>query len=120
MVNGRGNPDIILTNRHGLLNYTYRRGDITISDHLPLHLTLSYKPIRISATSTFNTKRADWDRYKRHIQDEYVNTDFNNLPDRLTKHDVDNRLQNWFHNLVSARAITVPKTSIKYTPFPFI
>ena len=41
----RGKPDIILSNNHNMYNLAIQQGDLTTSDHLPIIVKISTKPI---------------------------------------------------------------------------
>ena len=117
---GRGKPDVILCNQHALLNFNITKGDLTTSDHLPIHLTLSSKPIRIPATSIYNPKRTDWTAFKNHIQLQYHRNNEDDLhpPENMTTSQIDEKIDIWFNKILTAREEIVPKSTINFNSFP--
>ena len=54
---GTGHPDIILGNRNALFYSRIYEGNISTSDHIPVVLELSTKPIMIPVTPRLNMKK---------------------------------------------------------------
>ena len=59
LIGRNGKPDIVLSNRHNFLNMVIEAGSITSSDHLPLIIRISTKPILKEKQSSLNYKKAD-------------------------------------------------------------
>lgn len=62
--NARSNPDIILRNRYGFLNYAIKEGDLTTSDHIPVIFTLSTTPIVKETCPRKIYSKTNWERVK--------------------------------------------------------
>ena len=68
--NHQGKPDIILANTSFLqLAYNITEGPRhTSSDHIPILVTASTSPLAIPIPPTYNYNRADWPKFKEHME----------------------------------------------------
>ena len=60
-VHRNGKPDIVFSNRNAFLNYAIERRTLTSSDHFPVILKLSTKPIVKIVEKKRCLKRTNWD-----------------------------------------------------------
>ena len=67
---GSGTPDIVLANQQAHFNISLQQGPLTSSDHLPLLVKISTKPILIAETKRFKIKEADWPKFREKIQEK--------------------------------------------------
>ena len=68
----RSTPDVALTNQAAFHNMTITKGDMgTTSDHIPMEIHLSARPIRIPIKERYAPSKANWDEYRK-ICEEYV------------------------------------------------
>jgi len=65
---GKGRPDIILGNRNIHMNYAIQEGPLTTSDRIPIIFTLATSPIMIPQAKMYDYKRADWELFKRDME----------------------------------------------------
>lgn len=110
-----GKPDILLSNRHHHLNYALQRGELTSSDHWPVILTLSTKPIIIEMARRHNTKQANWEGFKNELGNQIQEEEENIIRD---KNYVDNKLEKWFTRILNARDNNIPTTAYRTLPHP--
>ena len=59
-IHRNGKPDLIFSNKLAFLNFAIIRGNLTSSDHLPVILKLSTKPIAKEGTERFKFANANW------------------------------------------------------------
>ena len=71
LVRREGKPDISLSNKKAFLNMAIENGKITTSDHLPVIVILSTKAIS-KVEERMNYNKADWEKYKRLIEDKII------------------------------------------------
>ena len=88
LIGRNGKPDIVLSNRHNFLNMVIEAGSITSSDHPPLIIKISTKPIIKEKQSSLNHKKADWEKFQKTIKENITLTNMNNK----TKADIDHEL----------------------------
>ena len=67
-VHRNGKPDIVFSNRNAFLNYAIERGTLTSSDHFPVILKLSTKPIVKIVEKKRCLKRTHWDMFKGRME----------------------------------------------------
>ena len=111
--NHRGKPDIILANTSFLhLAYYIKEGPrLTSSDHIPLLITASTSPLAIPSPPTYNYNRADWPKFKQHM-DQLPLPNIINQPTINLETMWDTLIQ---HMLQGANN-HIPKTSFKIIP----
>ena len=83
LIHMRGKPDMVFSNKLAFLNYAILQGKLTSSDHLPVIIKLSTKPIVKEGQTRYKYKTANWELFKEKIEEkteaENIN---NNLSDR--------------------------------------
>ena len=67
-VHGNGGPDIVFSNRIAFLNYAIERGSLTTSDHFPVILNLSTKPIIKRIESKRRLHKTNWETFKNNLE----------------------------------------------------
>ena len=107
-------PDAVITNRISYLNISIQPGDITTSDHLPIVITISTRPIANEKQPKFNFKKANWQKFQEKISNNTILTNMNNL----TKDDIDKETKNWMNTIISSANETIPKSKIHYLTHP--
>ena len=60
---GGSTPDMILGNNKTYHHMGITIGTITTSDHLPMEIIISSKPIRIPCQHRYNYKKAKWEQF---------------------------------------------------------
>ena len=108
--NSRSNPDKIFSNKHHYLNCTSEPGEITTSDHLPIIFKLSTKPFIKEKPKVYNTHKADWDIFQRHL-DSQVNV--TNLEGHSVER-IESETQRWLKTIKNAMDKAIPKSSHQY------
>ena len=110
LIGRNGKPDIVLSNRHNFLNMVIEAGSITSSDHLPLIIRISTKPILKEKQSSLNYKKADWEKFQKTIEENITLTNMNNK----TKADIDHELMQWTDSIQKATETSIPKNKTNY------
>ena len=89
------------------------------SDHLPVILKLSTKPIAKAGTERFKFANANWELFKEKIEEKIENENVNNnLTDRqdtdaaIIENSI-NSINKWINIIKETREI-IPKTKINY------
>ena len=116
---GKGTPDIALCNRHANLNISLKQGPLTTSDHLPIYIIISTKPIQIRCREKLDFNRANWKKFEEIVQNNMLNIDINDNS-HLTKHQIDQEINKWFENIKNAIDQAIPKVSTVTLPHPKI
>ena len=114
LIGRNGKPDIVLSNRHNFLNMVIEAGSITSSDHLPLIIRISTKPILKEKQSSLNYKKADWEKFQKTIEENITLTNMNNK----TKADIDHELMQWADSIQKATETSIPKNKNNYHIHP--
>lgn len=109
--NSTTSPDIVLTNTRTFHNLHLTPGPLTPSDHIPIIARITTHPIRIDIKPRKTFHRADWDGYKRQLQD--VETPTNPYP-RLE--DIDDYLQEWTRLVQDASDDNIPTIRQRIVP----
>lgn len=97
-------PDKIFSNKHHFLNTYMQPGNITSSDHLPIILTLSTKPIYIEQEARINTKHADWEAFRTTINESTHPINVNNI----TTDEIEDHLHSLILNIKNAMNTCIP------------
>ncbi len=105
--NAATNPDKVFTNKHNYLNTLIEPGNITTSDHIPIILTLSTRPIYIKTKEFFQYNKANWEQFKEILSDKIT---VKNL-DNYTTNEIDNEVNSWIKTVKDAMNKTIPKSS---------
>ena len=108
-------PDIILGNNRIHHNIHIAPGPLTSSDHIPLIVTISDKPIKTSIPTTYDFNRADWEGFQNYCTNNIniMQIDQNSLG---TKQEIDTRLDKWFKTIKDAADLFIPKKQMKNIP----
>ena len=114
LVGKQTKPDVILANRQAFFNVSINPGTLTTSDHLPINITISTKPIIKEQKTRFNFKRANWEKYQELISDNTTMTNLNNQ----TKDKIDEEMESWLSNITAAASEAIPVTGLKYLIHP--
>ena len=101
-------PDKIFCNKHSYLNTIIEQGNITASDHLPIIFKLSTKPFYIKQTETYRMGRADWELFKKTLDNKITK----NLQNS-TKEQLEHETKKWLNIVRQAMDIAIPKTTYK-------
>ena len=109
-----GTPDHVYTNRNFTYNYWIEPGPLTVSDHIPVVITISTSPIQIPIIPRFSMTKADWTSFKAEL-DEFEWTDLLHK----TKHDIDQELDKVTDRIKTAMTNNIPKISFRVLPAPF-
>lgn len=110
-----GKPDIILANRWANLNYVIEEGPLTTSDHIPIIVTLSTRPIRLNTMPRKNLKRANWEIFKESIEREV-----NNMPPEIkepghyTANQISQRLETWLQAVKKGEEDAIPNQALTF------
>ena len=73
----KGRPDIVLGNRYANLYMRMYEGNLTTSDHVPVIMEVSTKPIMTQITPRWNLKRTDWDNFKTILSNQMIEQERN-------------------------------------------
>ena len=104
-------PDIVLTNRN-IYHYAHITTlDQNVSDHAPICLKLSYKPIKLPAAEHEIIKKANWELFKDNIKSKLTpinlnNKNYQNINTTLDKIEI---------TVNEAQNLAIPKSKIKYS-----
>ena len=109
----KGKPDLIFCNQQFLhLATLIREGDrTTASDHIPIHLTFSSNPIVVPNEPKFNYNRADWSKFKDHMEE----LDLPNLIGKNTS-EIDRHWEKLFNHMIEGANKYILKSSYKIIP----
>ena len=86
-VHKNGRAHIVFPNRNAFLNYAIERGSLTTSDHFPVILKLSMKPIVRRVERGRCMRKTNWDAFKGKMEAR-VNAAFN-LAELENREDID-------------------------------
>ena len=108
-------PDIILSNTKTYHNHIIEAGPVTISDHLPLILTITAKAIKIPSTPKFNYSKANWEKFKDSVQNNIHEA----IPSRNSgAEEIDKAIETWYNIIIKAMQGNIPKTNTQVTHKP--
>ena len=80
-VRGRkSKPDVVLTNKACKHHHVVETLPKNISDHAPIRLIISSRPIKIPCREYEKTKSADWNTYQSYIKNNISRDNLNNKP----------------------------------------
>ena len=100
--------DLVLTDLSHMCDQLVTHADFD-SDHLPVTFSLSQEAILKPVSSVFNYKRADWEKYK-----DYIENNFNHNPTLQTKADIDAALEVFTSCILEARNLSIPRIQVKF------
>ena len=107
----RTNPstiDLVLTDQGHMCDQLVTHADFD-SDHLPVTFSISQEAVLKPSSTVFNYHRADWERYKNYIEDN-----FNHYPNLQSKADIDAALEALTSCILEARNFSIPRTQVKF------
>ena len=100
-----------------------QRGILTSSDHYPVVVTISTKPIIKEVKPSLIFRKADWNKFKENVNQEIMktNNDINldeDRTNRIDKEKVDRALEGWTNAVTNSvkRSIPERKTCIALIP----
>ena len=108
-----GKPDIIFCNDHFLHLATHiKEGDrLVASDHIPLHVTFSSNPIAIPDCPKYNFNRANWPKFRQHMEEL-------ELPNLINKDssEIDKQWEKLINHMIAGANKYIPKSNFKIIP----
>ena len=112
LIHRNGKPDLVFSNNLVFLNYAIIQGKLTSSDHLPLIIKLSTKPIVKEGQDRYKFKAASWELFKEKIEEKIEAENRNN--NLIDRQDIDaiairNNLIKWISIITEARDEIIPK-----------
>ena len=112
-----GRPDVLLGNRNAVMYSRIYEGSITTSDHIPVVLELSTRPIMIPVTPKLNINKTNWDNFKLLVGEEMISNE-QNLRDTeiINKEKIDEHLERWMKIIQTSIAATAPMKSYRMQP----
>ena len=114
MVRKKTKPDVVLANRQAFLNISMEPGPLTTSDHLPIKIKISTKPITIEQKKGFNFGKANWDRYQEIIINNTQISDLNNV----NKETIDAEIERWMKTITNSAKEAIPIRKMNYLIHP--
>ena len=105
---GATTPDIILGNRKTYHYMNTKVGPATTSDHLPIIITLSTKPIQMPCNPRYNYKEANWEQYKEKVSNKLQEE--RNI-EEATLEEIDEELDRWYTAVEEGMESAIPKTT---------
>ncbi len=107
--NSATSPDNFFSNKHNYINTLTEPGDITTSDHIPVILTVSTRPIYIKTKESCQYNKAKWEDFKEILNNKFTERNLNNF----TIDEIDQELNSWMRTVKYAMNKTIPKRSHK-------
>ncbi len=108
--NSRSTPDIILTNNKTYHNIDIQTGPTTSSDHLPIIIKITAKPVKIETSPTYSLKKTNWEEFKITTQHKTRNINVDPYMDQQT---LENSLKEWTTAITSTMEEHIPITKHK-------
>ena len=113
-----GTPDIILGNRKIHLNVSITQGPVTTSDHIPIIVKISTKPIMTPSKKHLQIKKADWAKFKSSILENEKEAKIDINDRNITKEIIDEKLIKWQSIVKEAIKEAIPEAKNKILPHP--
>ena len=114
---GTGHPDIILGNRNALFYSRIYEGNISTSDHIPVVLELSTKPIMIPVTPRLNMKKTNWENFQSLVREEMIVNEQNmRNTEIINKEKIDEHINKWMTTIQTGIKATTPMQSFRLQP----
>ena len=112
-----GKPDMVFSNKNSCFNFAITLGKLTSSDHLPVIIKLSTKPIVKTGQEKYKFTEANWDLFKEKIEMKIETENRNN--DLTQKNDVDaliieNNIIKWLSIITETCDEIIPKAKFTY------
>ena len=112
-------PDIILTNKRAIFNHNITQGPIAPSDHIPLIIKLSTKPIISEIISSPNIKKTNWELFSTKVQNNITEQENDNKLDNqinITRDTLDKSYKTWIYDIKNSFEQCTPMKKIKLLP----
>ena len=107
---GTGTPDVVLCNRHAVLNHHIMPGHSKAgSDHTPIKMIISTSPIIIPTPKRFIYSEANWDEYRRVINEELILPELNHQPTE----SLEQAVTHFYEVLQRAKRAAIPEKENK-------
>ena len=113
LVHVEGRPDVVCSNRAAFLNTAIERGELTSSDHFPLVVRISTKPIIKTTAEKPNYNNVDWNIFKTRVEEKIAQENERyglNNEDRVDTNQLDIMFGNWMNILINTMSDVIPKT----------
>ena len=106
----------MLSNKKAYLNIAIEPGKLTTSDHLPLIIRISTKPIIKSIEKRRSFTKAYWEKYRDIISEKTNDAIINNSLEgrEINKEKIDGSIGNWIGIIDEAAEEAIPKIKITY------
>ena len=114
--NRQGRPDIVLGNKNIHHNIAIKQGPLTTSDHIPLEVKITSRPILIKGSKKFNLKKANWNNFKNMLRQSA--TEFQLENQAQDKEQLDENLTKWHNQMELAMNSTIPQKEFITLPHP--
>ena len=111
---GAGTPDLILTNRRTVHCHRILPGPGNTSDHLPMLMEISCSAIHVPAPERFVYSQADWPAYTAAVSNATVDLQLDGQPVQA----VEDAVNQWYDNLLTAKTTHIPRSSSRPLPHP--
>ena len=108
-------PDIILTNKRAIFNHDITQGPIAPSDHIPLIIKLSTKPIISEIISSPNIKKTNWELFSTKVQNNITEQENDNKLDNqinITRDTLDKSYKTWIYDIKNSFEQCTPMKKI--------
>ena len=93
---GAGKPDLVLSNRNAFLHNHITEGHLTTSDHLPMVITISTKPIMVPTTMKLNLKKTNWENFKEKVEERMtIESDRTAQEININKNKIEEGFERW-------------------------
>ena len=114
LIHRNGRPNIVFSNIF-FLNYAIVKGKLTSSDHLPVILNISTKPIVKPGQEKYKFSEANWELFKEKVESKIAVE--NNTSDLLNRNNIDaqeieNNILKWLSIITETRDEVIPKVKL--------
>lgn len=103
--NTRTTPDLVLCNNKATYNVLLKPGPLTLSDHIPIIMSLTTKAIMKQIPRRLNFKNTNWEILKEEIETKINNININN---NLSIQEIDEKLELWYNSIETTIANNIP------------
>ena len=118
--NVTGKPDILLGNINLYHNISSQQGPMTTSDHLPVILTISERPIAVQVQKQYDYRRTNWEQFRSDCENSLNNHSHQLQQDGLSKDELDNLMTSWVDIVLISAERNIMKTTTRTLPHPKI
>ena len=116
-VHGNGRLHIVFLNRVAFLNYAIERGSLTTSDHFPIILKLSEKPIIRRTESKTRLHKTNWETFKNNLEARTERTfNLEDLGSRMNidADEIEELYGQWYKNIDATLEETTQKRRMSF------